>query len=278
MSCLSAKSRSIISKRMTRIPSQTPAASDLVNRASDRPDQMDHSTLQPQVSGRQIFGSLAGPGFFNSISSLSSSIALRFGGFTATLEAMIDPLTRPIPQRLVADFFTHKLPEIAELAAKNPAAAHRIISAQMESSSGMWGELVLVACGDGSALARALDCIESSAGPSDSRSLADCVFAVARQRPLEGRHLLRHAFAHADIYSQIYMLRKLVLDESVGSMRLVGDLFLKMMEGSNAVEREESIYPALRSIVSDDDGLRSPRRGFLDALFRGWLSECPSGR
>ncbi len=260
---------------MLKIFTQTSPTEGLATRPAERPDQIEFSVLQPQVKARQSYGLPAAPGFFGSLSSLSSSIALRFGGFTATLEALIDPITRPIPQRLAADFFSRKLPEIAELAEKNPQAAHRIISTRMESSPKLWRDLMLVGCGDGSALARALDDIESSPH-SDSRYLADCIFAVSRQRPQEGKHLILHGFAHADIPAQIYMLGRLVEDESIGSTTLVGDLFLKMMEGSTAVEREEIIYPALNQIIALDGGIKSARRGFLGALFRGWLSECPS--
>lgn len=237
---------------------------------------MDISTLEPQVKLRQPVESLTLPELFNSVASFSNSIAasisLRFGGFTPSLEALIDPLTIPIPQRLAAEFFSQKLPEVVALAEKNPAAAHRIISTKMNNSPHLWRDLLLLACGDGSALAKSLDAVESAIRTNPA-STTECIISVAKQRPVEGRHLIAHAFASSDINAQLYMLSRIVNEENVGSMPFLGDLFVKLMEGSTAIEREETIYPALRTILSAGP-LKSPRLGFLDALLRGWLSEC----
>jgi len=203
---------------------------------------------------------------------LWSSIVLRFGGFTANLKAVVEPINgvrRPIVAR---NFFANRLPEAAELSSKNPDAAYRIIARSTKGASPLWRNLLLVGCGDGSALAPALAAIEE-ARQADEMALADCVALVARQRPTEGRYLIKHAARHMGTSSQLRMLRTLVDNETRGSTRLVGELFESIMEHSTAAEREKRIYPEISRIAQEDVGRKSPSRGFLGALLTGWLSE-----
>lgn len=204
---------------------------------------------------------------------LWSSIVLRFSGFSANLKALVEPLESVRRPSVARNFFSNRLSEAAELSSKNPDAAYRIIAKSTKDASPLWRNLLLVGCGDGSALAPALAAIEET-HHTDETALADCVALVARQRPSEGRYLLRHAAKCLDTKSQIRMLRTLVENETRGSTRLVGELFESIMENSTATEREKRIYPEISRIAQEDVGRKSPSRGFLGALLAGWLSEC----
>jgi hypothetical protein len=205
---------------------------------------------------------------------LWNSIALRFGGFQAHIKALAEPLNCNLNPVLVRNYFHNRLGEIADLASKNPLAAHRIIASKLDRTPPIWKHLVLVACGDGNSLASAMNSIEDRAF-SDDRALADCIVEVAKLKPKEGGLLARHAVSHIDTSAQVHMLESIVESEASGLTRLVGDLFVKIMERSTVIEREKEIYPGIRRIVSASPARKSTYRGFLAALFHGWLSECP---
>ncbi len=205
---------------------------------------------------------------------LWSSIALRFSGFTSQLRDTVGPLNGVKRASIARNFFANRLAQAASLSSRNPESAHRIIARSTRGASPLWRSLLLVGCGDGSALAPAMAAIEE-AHHADENSLADCLALVARQRPNEGRYLVRHAVKYIGTAAQLRMLRVIVDNEAPGSTRLVGDLFETIMEQSTAAERKSRIYPAMSKIVSEDVGRKSPARGFLGALLSGWLSECP---
>ena len=148
-----------------------------------------------------------------------------------------------------------------------------IISKNTKGASPLWRNLLLVGCGDGSALTPTLAAIEET-HHADEIALADCVALVARQQPSEGKYLVKHAAKYLGTESQLRMLQTLVDNETRGSTRLVGELFESIMENSTAAERSKKIYPEISRIVSEDIGRKSPSRGFLGALLGGWLSEC----
>ncbi len=205
---------------------------------------------------------------------LWNSIVLRFGSFQANLKALAEPLNSIRNPTLVRNYFHNRLEEMAEFASKNPPYAHQIIASKLCGAVPIWKHLVLIACGDGNSLAPALTAIEEGAF-ADDKVLADCIIDVAKLKPQEGRLLARHAISFIDTKAQIHMLKSLVEGKAGGSARLVGDLFVKIMEGSTVLEREREIYPAILKIVTAEPTRKSSRRGFLAALFRGWLSECP---
>jgi hypothetical protein len=206
-------------------------------------------------------------------SGLWSSIALRFGGFTANLKAAVEPLNTVSRPGIARNFFANRLSEAAELSSRNPGPAYRTITRSTKDASPLWRNLLLVGCGDGSALAPALAAIEET-HHADEIALADCVALVARQQPAEGRYLVRHAAKYLGTESQLRMLKTLVDNETRGSTRLVGELFESIMENSTSAERSKKIYPEISRMVSEDVGRKSPSRGFLGALLSGWLSEC----
>jgi hypothetical protein len=174
----------------------------------------------------------------------------------------------------VRNFFANRLTEAAGLASKNPGSAHRIIAKSTKGATPLWRNLLLVGCGDGSALAPALTSIEETQH-TDEMALADCVALVGMVRPKEGRYLAKHAVRYVGTRAQIRMLSMIVDNGTPGSTKLVGELFETIMEQSTAAERKNNIYPAISKIISEDIGRKSPGRGFLGALYRGWLSECP---
>ncbi len=203
---------------------------------------------------------------------LWSSIALRFSGFQPHLEALIAPLKETSSPLHLRSFFAEKLPQIADMAGRNPVAAHRLIAANLGSTAHPWRDLVLVACGDGSAMAPALDALEH-AGGIDPAALTSALLSVARLRPAEGRHLIRHAFSHAQLSGQLAILSALTVDASATNTTFVGELFVKMMEGASQAERTGGVYPALFRLLASEGMRRSPRAGFLAACLRGWLTE-----
>ncbi len=205
-------------------------------------------------------------------SGLWSSIALRFSGFTANLKAAVEPLESVGRPELARNFFANRLDEAAALASKNPEAAHRIISGATKGAHPLWRNLLLVGCGDGSALAPALTAIEES-GQRNESALAFCVAKVARLRPSEGRYLMKHAVRYLGTDAQLRMLRTVVDNGSPGTTKLVGELFESIMEHSTPEERESKICPAMYKIAHEDIGRKSPGRGFLGALLNGWMSE-----
>ncbi|MFH1829720.1 MAG: hypothetical protein ABH871_02940 [Pseudomonadota bacterium] len=207
-------------------------------------------------------------------SGIWNSILLRFGGFHANLKALAEPLNSIQNPELIRRYFHNRLKEIAGVASKNPSSAHQVIASKLKNTAPIWKHLVLIACGDGNSLAPAMTAIEEGSFTNDL-ALADCITCVAKLKPQEGRLLACHAVSRIDTKAQIHMLGSLVEGGSAGSTRLVGDLFVKIMEGSTATEREKIIYPAIRKIVTADPANKSSRRGFLAAVFRGWLSECP---
>lgn len=205
---------------------------------------------------------------------LWSSIALRFSGFTSQLRNTVGPLNGVKRASVARNFFANRLAEASSLSSRNPESAHRIIAKATRGAQPIWRSLLLVGCGDGSALAPAMAAIEEI-HHADEDSLADCLALVARQRPGEGRYLVKHAVKYLSTSAQLRMLRVIVDNEAPGSTRLVGELFETIMEQSTAAERKSRIYPMISGIVSEDVGRKSPARGFLGALLSGWLSECP---
>jgi hypothetical protein len=208
---------------------------------------------------------------------LWSSIALRFSGFSAHLEALVEPVGSLRTPRLARVYFSQKLPEVTALAARHPTAARRIIASSAPASAHLWRDLLLVATGDQGAMERACEAL-AEASRIDAAAIAQCCLAVARHRPREGRELLAHAFAHAAAAGQVAILGALALHEDAATPALLGEAFLSMMEGSTRADRVDVIYPALARLIASQEGKRSSRVGFLSALFRGWLSECPHGK
>lgn len=206
---------------------------------------------------------------------LWSSIAMRFSGFTAQLKATVEPLNGVRRSSIARNFFANRLGEAVEFSSKNPEVSHRLIASTTKDAAPIWRNLLLVACGDGHALAPALSSIEE-AHDIDDLALADCIAMVARVRPREGRHLARHAVRYIGAKAQVRMLGLLVDGNAPESKRLLGDLFETMMERSTSAERRAEIYPGISRIVAEDIGRKSPGRGLLGALLRGWLSEAPA--
>lgn len=206
---------------------------------------------------------------------LWNSIAMRFSGFSAQMKAAVEPLNGVRRSSIARNFFANRLSETVELASKNPEASHRIIASSTLDARPLWRNLLLVACGDGNSLAPALSAIEET-HDVDEAALADCIAMVAKARPREGRHLARHAVRYVGAKAQVRMLHMLVDGKTSESKRLVGDLFESMMERSTPAERKADIYPGIARIVSEDIGRKSPGRGLLGALLRGWLSEAPA--
>ena len=171
-----------------------------------------------------------------------SSIALRFSGFTPNLQALIAPLKETSSPQHLRRFFAEKLPQLTALAGKNPVAAHHLIASDLQGTAHLWRDLILVACGDGSAMAPALDALEHSRG-IDAATLSSSLMAVASIRPREGRHLIRHAFLHAELPGQLAILSALTMDASATNTTFVGELFVKMMEGTSAAERSRERLP-----------------------------------
>lgn len=202
---------------------------------------------------------------------LWGSLALRFGGFTANFSALIEPLASPMADAVARVYFTEKISAVAAFAARNPAAAHRLLQAAAVSGDPLWAHLAGTACGDRGALLSAIDLIEEGAA---SPAFVDAALAVAVIRPLEGRYLLTQLFARADNDARLRILGTFVDDPRMGSSRAIGDLFVKLMARTTPEERRLEIYPALRALVGNTPE-SSPRHGFLAAMLRGWLSECP---
>jgi len=136
----------------------------------------------------------------------------------------------------------------------------------------LWRNLLLVACGEGAALAPALAALEDEA-PENEEALADCVAMVAMARPLEGRFIAKHAVRFIGPRAQVRMMESLVDSTAPGSKKLVGELFETMMERSAPRERIEVLYPSIERIAFKEIKGKSPGRGFLGVLYRGWLSE-----
>lgn len=201
------------------------------------------------------------------------SIALRFGGFSSQLKSTVEPLAHVRQPRVARNFFINRFAKAAEISARNPEAAHRIIAAKTRGAEPLWRNLLLVGCGDGSALAPALSAIEEMQH-ADEISLADCVARVAGTRPEEGRYLVRHTVKHVGTEAQLRMLAIIVDSRTPGSTKLVGELFESIMENSTATERRARIYPTISEIAHENVGRKSPSRGFLGALLNGWMLEC----
>jgi hypothetical protein len=208
---------------------------------------------------------------------LWSSIALRFSGFSAHLEALVEPVGSLRTPAIARVYFSEKLPELAGLAARNPVAARRIIAEKAPPGAHLWRDLLLVATGDAGAMDRAREAL-ASASRIDAAAIAHCCIAVARHEPRAGSELLHHTFAHASVTGQLAILGALTLHQDAASPTLVGELFVSMMRGATPEDRTELIYPTLTRFIAAQQGARSPRVGFLSALFRGWLSECPKGK
>jgi hypothetical protein len=204
---------------------------------------------------------------------LWQSIALRLGGFSASITALLGPLRETRSPQVVRAWFEQRLPELASLAARSPGEAHRVIREQLRAIDPLTRELVRVAAGDGSALASALEIIEHTPHTM-LETMTEQVLAAARLRPAEGRYLIRHLFHHADLTLRLQMIRSLAGESGPGQSKLVGELFLALMEGASTLERREVIYPALSELLAAAPEERMPARGFLSALYRGWLSEC----
>lgn len=206
------------------------------------------------------------------------SFSLRFGGFSVNFTALAEPLLRPASDAVARIAFAEKLAGAAGLALRHPAAAHRIITEGTDRRDPIWGDLVAVACGDGRALLSALEAV-ASAPASRHSALIDCVREVSRLRPREGRQLLLQLFAISNNADRLKILEIFVADERMGPPSLVGETFVKLMARSTPAERNEELYPELVRIAGGGTtGPSSSRRGFLAAILRGWLSECPAGQ
>ena len=206
---------------------------------------------------------------------LWSSIALRFGGFASAFRASIEPIGAGMSDPVARIFFREKLPGIVESARRNPAAAHRMILETRDPEKPIWGALAGVACGDSAALLAAMDALDERAA---APAVVDCALEVARARPEEGKRLLTHAFGSASTPSRLRIFARFVEDPRLGPSRAIGDLFIKLMARSTPEERNAEIYPSLIDLACGGDGAASPRRGFLAAILRGWISECPPGQ
>lgn len=261
---------------MLRIPLTSPAELDAArisahrrpNAAAAAPDSFSASPPSLPVIPPQATSSRAG---------LWSSISLRFSGFSAHLEALVEPVGSLRTPAIARVYFSEKLPELAGLAAKNPVAARRIITEKAPVGAHLWRDLLLVATGDAAAMDRARVSL-ASASRIDAAAIAHCCLAVARHEPHAGRELLAHTFAHASAAGQVAILGALTLHQDPAPPVLLGELFVSMMKGSTPEDRTEVIYPALSRLIALQTGKRSSRVGFLSALFRGWLSECPKGK
>lgn len=201
---------------------------------------------------------------------LWSSFALRFGGFTANLEALISPLCGGHSSDAVAKiFFREKIGDVARLASRNPLAAARIVRRHAENIASPWNDLLRVACGDSEALLNVLDSFDAV----NQAGFTDAAISVARHRPLEGRLLLKHIFARAQNRERLKILRAFAENPQLDPKRSLGELFVQMMARSTPEERQREIYPGLLAIVSNPQAQNKPASSFLRALFRGWLTE-----
>lgn len=206
---------------------------------------------------------------------LWSSIALSFGGFSSSFTALVEPLSPSMSLATARTFFKDKLPDIVHFASKHPEAAWRIIAQKTPSQTPIWSLLVSIACGDRSAALSVID--EIDAGALDSPAGVDCVLSVAKLRPTECRHVLQHLFGRVDSALRLKILHAFVNNSRLSPIQEIGDMFVKILARSTPDERNEEIYPELLQIVGDNPRT-SPRHGFLAAILKGWISECPKGQ
>jgi hypothetical protein len=211
------------------------------------------------------------------LSAMLDSIALRFGGFSANLKALIEPVSRDPSPAIARKFFSEKLESVLSLARRNPAAAILIIKGNSGSSSQIWGLLLRTACGDSRAALSAIDSLEENAGREEVHAIAECTIAIAKFAPLEASHILRRLSAIGDNTARLMILRTFVEQDSIGSKGMVGEVFLDVMSRSAPSERG-GIYSALLDILEDTQKRPSSRAAFLKGLLRGWLSESPAGQ
>lgn len=209
-----------------------------------------------------------------SLATTWSSIAFRFGGLS-NFRSIILPIAGTISAAEARALFAN-LQNITALANRNPALAQREIELVTNPSMPIWGLLLGTACGNSRAALLALDAIESRRFEYDQHALIDCTIEVSRIRPLEGVYLLRQIFARADTAGRLRIIEAFVENAPTDfSCSLIGDLFVQVMARSTPAERHEEIYPALNRMIEAKSSSPSPGRGFLRALFTGWLSESP---
>lgn len=105
---------------------------------------------------------------------------------------------------------------------------------------------------------------------------------VARFRPKEAAHLLRLVFDKGDLNTRLAALRTLIFSEMMGSAKMIGDLFVKLMGATTREERRQTVEPFIENILHRGDWTRSKavrgKLAWLKAYYHGWKSEQGDSR
>lgn len=89
---------------------------------------------------------------------------------------------------------------------------------------------------------------------------------------------LFQAFAKGDLKTRLALFRITLFSPHVGDGHLIGELFVKLMEGASHEEREKWVEPTLNSILNRGAWATNinvqNKLNWLKALYHGWLEEA----